>query len=100
MHVVVSISFATVFVARVAPLLSLAHDIGNAGPQGALVEAALWSGVGAEVDVPHGARVLLACPPERVGRLGAQFEQVGVAGGATIFGDPLEGLRAAWEANG
>jgi len=87
------------FVARVAPLLSLAHDIGDGGAEGALAEAALWSGVGAEVDVPDGARVILACPPERVGRLGAQFEQIGVAGGMTIFGDPLDELRAAWEAN-
>jgi phosphoribosylformylglycinamidine synthase subunit PurL len=87
------------FVARVAPLLSLAHDVGDGGAEGALVEAALWSGVGAEVEVPEGARVLLACPPERVGRLGAEFEQIGVAGGTTIFGDPLDTLRAAWEAN-
>ena len=86
-------------VARVVSLLSLAHDVGDAGPEGALVEAALWCGVGAEVDVPDGARVLLACPPERVGRLGAQFVQIGVAGGATIFGDPLDELRAAWEAS-
>jgi phosphoribosylformylglycinamidine synthase len=88
------------FVARVAPLLSLAHDVGDGGAEGALVEAALWSGLGAEVDVPEGARVLLACPPERVGRLGAQFVQVGVAGGTTILGEPLEDLRAAWEAMG
>jgi phosphoribosylformylglycinamidine synthase len=86
------------FVTRVAPLLSLAHDVGDSGVEGALVEAALWSGVGAEVDVPDGARVLLACPPERIGRLGAEFEQIGVAGGTTLFGDPLDDLRAEWEA--
>jgi phosphoribosylformylglycinamidine synthase II len=87
------------FVARVAPLLSLAHDVGDGGAEAALVEAALWSGVGAELVVPEGARVLLACTPERVGRLGAEFEQIGVAGGSTVFGDPLDELRTAWEAN-
>jgi phosphoribosylformylglycinamidine synthase subunit PurL len=88
------------FVARVSPLLSLAHDVGDGGVEGALVEAALWSGVGAEVEIPDGARVVLACPHERVGRLGAEFEQIGVAGGSAIFGKLLDELRAAWEANG
>ena len=86
------------FVARAAPLLSLAHDVGDGGVEAALAEAALWSGVGAEVDVPESARVLLACPPERMGRLGAEFVQIGVAGGTTLLGDPLDEIRAAWEA--
>jgi phosphoribosylformylglycinamidine (FGAM) synthase-like enzyme len=87
------------FIARVSPLLSLAHDVGDGGVEGALVEAALWSGIGAEVEIPGGARVILACPPERVGRLGAEFEQIGVAGGSTLFGTSLDELRTAWEAN-
>jgi phosphoribosylformylglycinamidine synthase len=87
------------FVARVTPLLSLAHDVGDGGTEAALAEAALWSGIGAEVDVPKDARVLLACPPERVGRLGAEFEQIGVAGGTTLLGRSLDELRASWEAN-
>ena len=41
------------FVARVSALLSLAHDVGDGGVEGALVEAALWSGVGAEVEIPE-----------------------------------------------
>jgi phosphoribosylformylglycinamidine synthase len=85
------------FVARVAPLLSLAHDVGDGGVEAALAEAALWSGVGAELDVPDRARVILACPPERVGRLGAEFTQIGVAGGKTLLGEPLDELRALWE---
>jgi phosphoribosylformylglycinamidine synthase II len=85
------------FVARIAPLLSLAHDVGDGGAEAALAEAALWSGVGAEVEVPDGARVLLACTPSRVGRLGDEFEQIGVAGGATLFGDTLEEIRTTWE---
>ena len=86
------------FVARVAPLLSLAHDVGEGGVATALAEAALWSGVGAEVDVPDGARVVLACRPDRVGNLGAQFTEIGVAGGETLLGKPLDELRAAREA--
>ncbi|HJV29896.1 MAG TPA: hypothetical protein VJ645_05200, partial [Gaiellaceae bacterium] len=87
------------FVARATPLLSLAHDVGDGGTEAALAEAALWSGIGAEVDVSEDARVLLACPPERVGRLGAEFEQIGVAGGTTLLGRSLDELQAAWEAN-
>jgi phosphoribosylformylglycinamidine synthase II len=86
------------FVARVAPRLSLAHDVGSGGVQAALAEGALWSGVGAEVDVPDNARVLLSCRPERVGGLGEQFVEIGVAGGATLLGKPLDELRRVWEA--
>jgi hydrogenase maturation factor len=74
------------FVARVAPLLTLAHDVGDGGVEGALLEAARWSGVGAEVDVPEHARIVLACPQDRVGRLGERFREIGVVGGATILG--------------
>jgi phosphoribosylformylglycinamidine synthase len=86
------------FVARVAPRLSLAHDVGTGGVKAALAEAALWSEVGAEVDVPHGARVLLACRPDQVDALGGQFEEIGVVGGTTLLGKPLDELREAWEA--
>jgi phosphoribosylformylglycinamidine synthase len=72
------------FVARIAPLLTLAHDVGSGGVRGALLEAARWSGVGADVDPPADARVILACPPDRVGRLGAEFAQIGVAGGDEV----------------
>jgi phosphoribosylformylglycinamidine synthase len=86
------------FVARVAPLLSLAHDLGDGGVEAALAEAALWSGVGADVDLPDRATVLLACPPERVGGLGASFTEIGVVGGDTLLGDPLDEIRAVHEA--
>jgi phosphoribosylformylglycinamidine synthase II len=77
------------FVARVAPLLSLAHDVGDGGVRAALVEAARWSGVGAEVDVPEDARVILACRPDQVGRLSDEFVEIGVVGGPTILGESL-----------
>ena len=78
------------FVARVAPLLSLAHDVGDGGVRAALVEAARWSGVGAEVDVPEDARVVLACRPDRVGRLSDDFVEIGVVGGQTILGEAID----------
>ena len=40
------------FLWRAAPLLSLAHDVSDGGLDVALAEAALWSGVGAELDLP------------------------------------------------
>ena len=86
------------FVARIAPLLTLAHDVGTGGVGHALVEAALWSGVGADVDIPDDARVILACPPERVGRLGSEFEQIGVAGGRRVAGRELAELQSEREA--
>ena len=42
--------------------------------------------------------MLFACRPERIGALGAQFEEIGVAGGTTLLGKPLHELRDAWEA--
>jgi phosphoribosylformylglycinamidine (FGAM) synthase-like enzyme len=77
------------FVARVAPLLSLAHDVGDGGVRAALVEAARWSGIGAEVDAPEDARVILACRPDRVGRLSDDFVEIGVVGGQTVLGESI-----------
>jgi phosphoribosylformylglycinamidine synthase len=86
------------FVARAAPLLTLAHDVGDGGVEVALAEAALWSGIGAEVDAPAHARVLLACPPERIGGFGESFTEIGVVGGAAILGRTLDEVRAEHEA--
>ena len=90
------------FIWRSAPLLSLAHDVGEGGLEAALAEAALWSGVGAEVslvgDGGDGARVVLACAPERVDRLGFHgLKQIGAAAGRSILGVPLPELRDAWD---
>jgi len=52
------------FLWRAAPLLTLAHDVGEGGLERALAEAATWSGreAKAEVSAPYGSAIL-ACPP-------------------------------------
>jgi phosphoribosylformylglycinamidine synthase len=63
------------FLWKVAPLVSLAHDVGGAGLEAALDEAAEWSGRRAAVDVPdeplRGAAII-ACAPEDVDALGSR----------------------------
>jgi phosphoribosylformylglycinamidine synthase len=95
------------FLWRAAPLLTLAHDVSRGGLAVALAEAALWSGVGADLDLPEdelalfgegGGQAVLACAPEDVDGLGAKgLRRLGVVGGETICGVELEGLGAAWE---
>jgi phosphoribosylformylglycinamidine synthase len=69
------------FVWRHAHLFSLAHDVSDGGLAVALAEAALWSGLGADVELPEeplGGAAILACRPERVGRLGSRgFVRIG-----------------------
>ena len=63
------------FLWKVAPLVSLAHDVGGAGLEAALDEAAEWSGRRAEVDLPEeplGGAAILACAPEDVDALGSR----------------------------
>jgi phosphoribosylformylglycinamidine synthase II len=63
------------FLWRVAPLLSLAHDVGSAGLEAALEEAADWSGRTAAVGLPSeplGTAAILACTPENVETLGSR----------------------------
>jgi phosphoribosylformylglycinamidine synthase len=86
------------WLARIAPHLSLAHDVGDGGPRAALAEAALWSGIGAELDVPSAARVIVACAPDQAGSLGRELDELGVVGGTQLFGHDLDDLRQAWEA--
>ncbi len=63
------------FLWKAAPLLSLAHDVSDGGIESALTEAAEWSVVDAQVDVPAdvpGGRAILACAPEDVAKLGSR----------------------------
>jgi phosphoribosylformylglycinamidine (FGAM) synthase-like enzyme len=93
------------FLWRAAPLLSLAHDVSRGGLAVALAEAALWSGVGAELDLPDdelalfgegGGQAVLACAPENVERLGSKgLRRLGVVGGSSICGVELDELREA-----
>jgi phosphoribosylformylglycinamidine synthase II len=66
------------FLWKAAPWLTLAHDVGSAGIEAALAEAAAWSGgLGADVTLPAGhdaalGSAVLAAAPEHVSRLGSK----------------------------
>jgi hydrogenase maturation factor len=63
------------YVWKAAPVLSLAHDVSDGGLEGALAEAADYSGIEANVELPEpalGGQVLLACAPQDVERLGTK----------------------------
>ncbi len=71
---------------RAAPDCSLVHDVSDGGLKVALVEAARWSGIGADVDPPQTGAAILACAPGDVGRLdGLELVAIGVAGGTTLL---------------
>jgi phosphoribosylformylglycinamidine synthase len=94
------------FLWRSAPLLTLAHDVSAGGPAVALAQAALWSGIGAEVDLPDelvawfgegGGRAVIACARQDVARLeGVPLREVGVVGGDRLLEIPLTDLDQAW----
>src|SRR4051812_45458530 len=68
------------FLWKAAPLLTLCHDVGHAGLEVALAEAAEWSGREAAVDAPPVTRgaAILACRRENVVRLGSKgFVEIG-----------------------
>jgi phosphoribosylformylglycinamidine synthase subunit PurL len=72
------------FVWKAGPVLTLAHDVSGGGLEQALREAAEHSGVEAAVELPVaaiGGRVLLACAPEDVERLGSKgLQRIGTVG--------------------
>jgi phosphoribosylformylglycinamidine synthase len=88
-----------------APLLSAAHDTSKGGLALALAELALWSGLGAEIDLDDdalvwfgegGGQAVIACPRERVSELPATpLREIGIAGGENMLGLSLDELRAA-----
>jgi phosphoribosylformylglycinamidine synthase len=94
------------FLWRNADRLTLAHDAAEGGLAVALVEAALWSGVGAALELPDdaprlfgegGGQAVIACAPSDVGALGGvPVRRLGVVGGDRIMGLALEELAAAW----
>ncbi|MGI8421453.1 MAG: phosphoribosylformylglycinamidine synthase subunit PurL [Gaiellaceae bacterium] len=90
------------FLAKAAPLLSLSHDVGHAGLEAALAEAALWSDLGAELELPElwapGGQAVLACSPGDVELLGARgLRRLGTVGGTRILGRKLGELRQEWK---
>ena len=93
------------FLGRVAPGCSLVHDSSAGGLAVALAEAALFSGVGAELDLPEdprawfgegGGQAVLACAAATVGSLdGVPLRRLGVVGGEHLLGVPLAELAEA-----
>jgi phosphoribosylformylglycinamidine synthase subunit PurL len=72
------------YVWKVAPLVSLAHDVSDGGLEVALQDVAAYTRVGADVRLPQDARsgrVVLACAPDNVERLGKKnVVQIGTVG--------------------
>jgi phosphoribosylformylglycinamidine synthase len=91
---------------RSAPILSLAHDVSAGGPAVALAQAALWSGVGAEIELPDeilmwfgegSGQAVIACAREDVAHLeGVPLRELGVVGGDRLLEIPLAELERAW----
>jgi phosphoribosylformylglycinamidine synthase len=94
------------FLWRSAPLLTLAHDAAQGGLAVALVEAALASGVGAELELPGdalslfgegGGQAVVACRPDDVARLeGVPLRRIGTVGGDSILRIGLGELQEAY----
>jgi phosphoribosylformylglycinamidine synthase len=88
------------FLWKAAPLLSLAHDVGDQGLEAALAEAALWSGVGARLNLPGepvGGAAVLACAADDVELLGSKgLKVIGAVGGDELLGHGLDELRKAY----
>jgi phosphoribosylformylglycinamidine synthase II len=94
------------FLWRSAPVLSLAHDASTGGLAVALAEAALWTGVGADVGIPDdpiawfgegGGQAVVACAREALARLeGIPLVEIGVVGGESILDVHLDELGKAY----
>ena len=85
---------------QAAPLVTLAHDVGAGGLDVALVEAALWSGVGADVEAitASAGSVVFACAPHHVDELG--LRRIGTVGGDALLGHPLAELHELMDVRG
>ena len=104
------------FLWHAAPLATLTHDASEGGLAVCLAEAAIFSGLGATLDLRDdpvelfgevGGRAIVACAPgdaselESVAaELSVPLRRVGEAGGGTLLGVELQRLRSAWEATG
>ncbi len=62
------------------PLLSLAHDVSDGGLELALAEAAAWSGIEADVNLPQAADAgaIVACALEHKDKLRGELRQIGI----------------------
>jgi phosphoribosylformylglycinamidine synthase subunit PurL len=95
------------FLWRNARRLTLAHDASEGGLAVALAEAAIWSGLGAELDIRDdptllfgegGGQAVIACAPEHADSLsGVPLRRLGTVTGTTVLEVPVDELRAAAE---
>jgi phosphoribosylformylglycinamidine synthase subunit PurL len=85
---------------ELAPRCSLVHDVSEGGLGVALAEAAIASGIGAELELPDddlvlfgegGGQAILATSED------LPFPRIGTVGGATLLALPIEDLRQAYE---
>ena len=93
------------FLWRAAPQCSLVHDVSHGGLAVCLAEAAIHSGLGAELALPDdprawfgegGGQAVLACSPDVVEKLGGvPIRKLGVAGGTSLLGLEVDELREA-----
>jgi phosphoribosylformylglycinamidine synthase len=96
------------FLWRNAARLSLAHDSSTGGLAVAVAQAALFSGVGAELDVGDdhralfgegGGQAVVACDPSAADTLDrgtVPLKRIGTVGGDTLLGLSLDALAKAW----
>jgi phosphoribosylformylglycinamidine synthase II len=94
------------FLWRAAPQCSLLHDVSEGGLAVALAEAAIHSGLGAELELPDdprawfgegGGQVVVACRPDLVDQLGGvPLRRLGVVGGDRLLGSTVAELTEAW----
>jgi phosphoribosylformylglycinamidine synthase subunit PurL len=95
------------FLWRNAHRLTLAHDASEGGLAVALAEAAIWSGLGAELELSSdpqvlfgegGGQVVVACSQEHADSLsGVPLRRIGAVTGTTLLGVPINELSASWE---
>jgi len=96
------------FLWRAAPRLTLAHDAAEGGLAVALAEAALWSGVGARVELEEdaatwfgegGGQAVVSVSPDDLSVLDAvPHTRLGVVGGDELLGIRIDDLAAAYGA--
>ena len=89
-----------------APHATLIHDVAEGGLAVSLAEAAIASGIGAELDLRDdplalfgegGGQAVLACPADAISDLGVPTRVIGSAGSDTLLGVPIDDLRQAYE---
>ncbi|MDQ3067052.1 MAG: phosphoribosylformylglycinamidine synthase subunit PurL [Actinomycetota bacterium] len=93
------------FLRLVAPRCSFVHDVSHGGLAVAVAEAAIYSGLGAEISLPDdprawfgegGGQAVLACSPDVVDALGGvPLRKLGVAGGTKLLGLSVAELKEA-----